>query len=74
MGAVMSAVAQLVQLGLVIEPQIMDAVNTEMQLSGTGQPTPEQQAALDAALDAAHAALQAAQPAPQPGAGPQTGA
>lgn len=64
MGAVIPIAAQLVQLGVTVAPAIIDAVNLEMQLSGSGnQPTPEQQAQLDAALDAAHAALQAAQPA-----------
>lgn len=69
MGAVIPIVAQLVELGVQIAPSIIDAVNIEMQLSGQGTPTPEQQAKLDAALDEAHAALQAAQPGP----GPQTG-
>lgn len=57
--------AQVVQLGLPLAQQIIDAVTLEMQLSGSGNaPTPEQQAVIDAGLKAAHEALQAAQPAP----------
>lgn len=64
MGAVIPIAAQLVQLGVTVAPSIIEAVNLEMQLSGSNtQPTADQQAKLDAALDEAHAALQAAQPA-----------
>ena len=65
MGTVIPIAAELVQLGVTIAPSIIEAVNLEMQLSGSGSaPTADQQAQLDAALEAAHAALQAAQPAP----------
>lgn len=60
-----TVVAQLVQLGLPIVAEIIDAVNTEMALSGAGRaPTADEQATIDMGLAAAHAALQAAQQAP----------
>lgn len=58
---ILTVVAELVQLGLAIEPAIQDAVNEVMALSGSGNPpTTDQQAAIDAGLEAAHTALQAA--------------
>lgn len=56
---------QLMQLGLPLAQEIIDAVNQEMALSGSGVPiTSGQQATIDAGLQAAHDALQAAQQAP----------
>jgi hypothetical protein len=57
---ILSTVAQLVQLGLVIEPEVQAAVQQVMLLSGGPPPTADQQATIDAALESAHAALQAA--------------
>lgn len=56
---------QLMQLGLPLAQEIIDAVNQEMALSGSGVPiTSDQQATIDAGLQAAHEALQSAQQAP----------
>lgn len=56
---------QLVQLGLPLAQEIIDAVNAEMSLSGSASgPTADQQATIDAGLLAAHEALQSAQQAP----------
>jgi hypothetical protein len=58
--AIITALIELVQLGISVGPQVVAAAQTAISLieSGTG-PTAEQQAQIDAALDAAHAALQA---------------
>jgi hypothetical protein len=56
---------ELMQRGLPLAQEIIDAVNQEMGLSGSGVPiTGEQQATIDAGLQSAHDALQAAQQAP----------
>lgn len=61
MGTISIAI-QLMQLGLPLAKEIVDAVNTEMALSGsTNGPSDAEQATIDAGLEAAHAALQAAQ-------------
>ena len=61
--ATITIAMQLMELGLKIVPTIMDAVNTEMELSGSANgPTKEQQEAIDAGLRAAHKALQEATP------------
>lgn len=65
MMSVIGIVAQLVQLGIPLAKEIIDAVNAEMVLSGAGRPpTPDEQAAIDAGLKAAHEALQNAQQEP----------
>ncbi len=59
--ALTSAVLQLVQLGVTILPEVIQAAQTEVALlTGDAAPSAEQQAAIDAALAKAHAALQAA--------------
>lgn len=56
---------ELMQRGLPLAQEIIDAVNLEMALSGSGVPiTADQQATIDAGLLASHEALQAAQQAP----------
>ena len=61
--ATIQAAAQLVALGVELSSFIIDGVNVEMALSGSGAaPTADQQAEIDAGLEAAHAALQAAKP------------
>ena len=60
--ATIAIAAQLIELGLPLAQEIIDAVDAEMALSGSGTaPTADQQAAIDAGFAAAHAALQAAQ-------------
>jgi hypothetical protein len=62
--ALITALIQLVQMGITVAPQVIAAAQTAVSLiEGGTAPTPAQQAEIDAALDAAHAALQAAQPA-----------
>ncbi len=57
-----SIAVQLMQLGIPLAQTIIDAVNAEMALSGSGRaPTPAEQASIDAGLKAAHEALQGAQ-------------
>lgn len=62
--AIITALIQLIEMGLTVAPQIITAAQTAVSLieSGTA-PTADQQAQIDAALDASHAALQAATPA-----------
>jgi hypothetical protein len=56
---------KLIRAGIPIATVIVDAVDQEMELSGSGAPpTEEQQATIDAGLQAAHATLQGAQQAP----------
>lgn len=58
-------VLELIKLGLPIAQQIIDAVNLEMALSGSGHtPTEDEMLQLDKALFVAHEALQAATQAP----------
>jgi hypothetical protein len=62
--AVITALIQLVQMGITVAPEVITGAQTAVSLiEGGTAPTATQQAAIDAALDAAHAALQAAMPA-----------
>jgi hypothetical protein len=62
--ALITALIQLVQMGITVAPQIISAAQTAVSLiEGGAAPTAAQQAEIDAALDTAHAALQAATPA-----------
>lgn len=59
--ATMAIALQLMQLGIPLAKEIVDAVNAEMALSGSPNgPSDAEQATIDAGLEAAHAALQAA--------------
>jgi hypothetical protein len=61
--AIITAMIELIQLGVSVVPQVISAAQTAVSLIESGSdPTPEEQAQIDAALDAAHAALQAATP------------
>jgi hypothetical protein len=59
--AIITALIQLIELGVTVAPEVVTASQTAVSLieSGTA-PTATQQAQIDAALDTAHAALQAA--------------
>lgn len=59
--AIITALIQLVEMGITVAPEVVTASQTAVSLieSGTA-PTAAQQSQIDAALDTAHAALQAA--------------
>jgi hypothetical protein len=59
--AIITALIQLIEMGVTVAPEVVAASQTAVSLleSGTA-PTAAQQAQIDAALDTAHAALQAA--------------
>ncbi len=60
--SVVALVLELIRLSLPIAQQLVDAVNLEMALSGSGHtPSEDELRQLDAALIAAHEALQNAQ-------------
>ena len=62
--ALITALIQLIQMGITVAPQVIAAAQTAVSLiEGGTAPTPAQQAEIDAALNAAHAALQSAHPA-----------
>jgi hypothetical protein len=62
--AIITALIQLVQMGITVAPEVIAAAQTAVSLiEGNTAPTAAQQAQIDAALDTAHAALQAAAPA-----------
>ncbi len=62
--ALITALIQIVQMGITVAPEIIAAARTAVALIESGAaPTAAQQAQIDAALNAAHAALQAAAPA-----------
>lgn len=61
--AIITALIQLVEMGITVAPEVIAAAQTALSLlEGSVGPTAAQQAQIDTALDAAHAALQAATP------------
>ena len=62
--AMITALIQLIEMGITVAPQITAAAKTAVSLLDSGaSPTADQKAQIDAALDTAHADLQAAVPA-----------
>jgi len=58
---IITALIQLIQLGVTVAPEVIAAAQTAVSLIERGTaPTTAQQAQIDAALDTAHATLQAA--------------
>ena len=60
--ALITALIQLIQMGITVAPQVIAAAQTAASLTEGGT-APTQKAEIDAAHNAAHAALQSAHPA-----------
>jgi hypothetical protein len=59
--AIITALIQLIEMGITVAPEVVTASQTAVSLIESGAaPTAAQQAQIDAALDAAHTALQSA--------------